>query len=306
MFSFPQAVGTAVDLISIAICTYNRASSLLVVLKSLQAQRGVDWSALEIIVIDNNCTDNTTEVVSEAEKVLPLRYVREACQGLSHARNRALSEATGDWVLFTDDDVLLDEDWLKGYQKGLREFSDVSYACGRVTPKWNGNVPRWFRGEQLAYFDGLLVWCDKGMENRYLDLQEQGLVGASFAVRKDSIERGIRFRHDLGVNGKTYALGEETEFIRRLQDVGLRGAYIGSAHSRHPVDSRRLTLQGLYRHGFASGRAEKQIADTHESGSIILSGSFLIRGLYQLLKGRGDRARQCIIKSGYQIGLIGW
>ena len=72
----------------------------------------------------------------------------------------------------------------------------------------------------------------------------------------------------------------------------------------HPVDFNRLTLKGLYFHGLRSGRTYRRTQDACAEGSITNAGSFLVRGLYQLMQGRGDRFRQCIINVGFQIGLM--
>lgn len=291
-------------MLSVCICTYNRAQSLARTLETLAGQSGIDWAHVEVIVVDNNCADDTAAVVEAAASRLPIRRVVETVQGLSHARNRAIMEARGEWVIFIDDDVVLEPSWLSAYQRGLLDFDDAGFAAGRVVPDWRGMRPRWFQGEQLAFFDGLLVWCEKGANNRYLELNEMGLVGASFAINIRRIDRSMRFRTDLGHQGKTQKLGEETDFVQRLQRNGVRGAYIGMASCRHPVDFNRLTLKGLYVHGLKSGRTYRKMQDAGAVGSITQAGSFFLRGVYQLIRGRGDRFRQCIVNAGFQIGLM--
>src|SRR5262249_942207 len=136
-------------MITLAICTFNRCRSLATTLSSLAGQAGIDWSSVEVIVVDNNCTDDTAAVVAAFTDPLPLRRVAEAAQGLSHARNRAVIEARGHWVLFTDDDVQFDRGWLSAYQAAFGRFPQASLACGRILPEWSGSPPTWFRGEHL-------------------------------------------------------------------------------------------------------------------------------------------------------------
>ena len=70
----------------------------------------VDW---EVLVVNNNSTDKTEEIVREYCRVHPrFKYVFESRQGLSHARNAGIAKATGDILAFTDDDVLAEQDWL--------------------------------------------------------------------------------------------------------------------------------------------------------------------------------------------------
>ena len=95
--------------LSICICTYNRAENLKRTLSSLVAQVGIQSELIEVLIVDNNCTDATAEVLQAFRKILPLRCVTERAQGLAHARNRAIAEFSGDVLLFTDDDVRLDK-----------------------------------------------------------------------------------------------------------------------------------------------------------------------------------------------------
>ena len=77
----------------------------------------------EVIVVDNNSKDHTKAVVEEAQRAWPLlRYEFEGAQGLSHARNHGIACARGDVILFTDDDVLPEPDWLETTLAGLESL----------------------------------------------------------------------------------------------------------------------------------------------------------------------------------------
>ena len=94
-------------MISVIICTYNRDKYIYNVLKSL-ALGTLEHSAYEIILVDNNCTDNTRSEVDHFCNVFPqvtLRYFVETNQGLSHARNRGIRESKGDILVYVDDDA---------------------------------------------------------------------------------------------------------------------------------------------------------------------------------------------------------
>src|SRR6476469_8738688 len=106
-------------MISLCICTYNRSKSLQRTLESLVEQNDLDSVALEILIIDNNCTDDTSDVVESFQKKLPIRRITESCQGLSHARNRAAKEFRGDVLLFTDDDMRLTPNWLTAFKDAI-------------------------------------------------------------------------------------------------------------------------------------------------------------------------------------------
>jgi glycosyltransferase involved in cell wall biosynthesis len=289
--------------ISVCICTYNRCESLERALASLAQQTGVNWRDVEIVVIDNNCTDHTAQVVDGFARQLPIRRVVETNQGLSHARNRALAEANGEWLLFTDDDMLFDERWIAAYLDALRRFPEASYAGGRMLPRWEGAAPRWFRGERLALMDGLLGWFDLGGDTREFAPGDPAPYGASFAVRITDARKLGRFRTDLGVSGAAMGRGEETEFLTRARQQGARGVYVHDAVNHHRAEPWRFTPFALYRHGRAKAREHLLTGGGAREGSRLGALGFALRGLAQLARGRGDRFRQCLIHVGIQHGL---
>src|SRR5262245_30253525 len=103
--------------ISIIIPTYNRAGLLKGTLESVQSLRIPQGWRAEVVVVDNNSTDQTAMVVAETDKMerIPIRCVIEPRQGTSNARNRGILESTFSDLVFFDDDVMVDPDWLEGY-----------------------------------------------------------------------------------------------------------------------------------------------------------------------------------------------
>src|SRR5262249_48517636 len=122
-------------LISLCICTYNRSRSLNETLNSVRGLQSLE-ALLEILIIDNNSTDDTADIVETFAPELPIRRVVELSQGLSHARNRAIAEFRGELLLFTDDDVLLDPDWLTAYALAASKFPRAQFFGGRILPQW--------------------------------------------------------------------------------------------------------------------------------------------------------------------------
>ena len=118
--------------ITVAICTRNRAELLCRAMDTIVAltiPAGVEW---ELIVIDNGSTDNTAEVLAGYKDRLPIRRVYEPVAGLSNARNRAVVEARGDYICWTDDDVLLDRGWLLKYHEAFARFPEIAYFGGPI------------------------------------------------------------------------------------------------------------------------------------------------------------------------------
>ena len=136
--------------ISVCICTYNRSESLRRTSKSLAEQDHLDKGEVEVLIVDNNCIDDTREVVEAFRKALPIRRVTENQQGLARARNRAVKEFRGDVLLFTDDDIRFGPDWLAAYRDAFRRFPDADYFGGRILPDWGDAKPRVDSGRAFA------------------------------------------------------------------------------------------------------------------------------------------------------------
>jgi glucosyl-dolichyl phosphate glucuronosyltransferase len=288
--------------VSICICTYNRSQGLLSTLNSLTSQEEINSGCVEVLVVDNNCTDGTDKVVEAFQERLPIRTVKENKQGLAHARNKAVAEFRGNVLLFTDDDVRLGNRWLGAYQDAIRRFPEADYFGGRILPDWGQSKPKWMRDEPLPLIDGVLVWFDHGDEIRPFWATEPLPFGASFAVKRSLFETAGLFRVDLGTGGKGLGRGEETEFLMRARQAGAQGVYVGEALCFHNYDPRRLRIWELYCYGISKGKSHNAMSARKHRGGYWAAGWFVVRGLYQAAKGRGDRFRQCVINAGIQVG----
>jgi glycosyltransferase involved in cell wall biosynthesis len=122
--------------ISVVVCSYNHASSLLLTLRSFTTFEPAITPPWELIVVDNNSTDDTAQVVAEFASTVgfPVRYAFEAQQGLSHARNCGMTLAQGGIVAFTDDDVRVSSRWLAELQREFASDPDIAMVCGRTLP----------------------------------------------------------------------------------------------------------------------------------------------------------------------------
>ena len=289
-------------MISICICTHNRSESLQRTLHSLAEQKNIDLDVTEVLVVDNNCTDLTANVVDAFRERLPIRRVKESRQGLAHARNRAVAEFRGELLLFTDDDIRFQSDWLIAYRDAICRFPDDEFFGGRILPDWGDMKPHWIGNVPLPLIDGALGWFDHGHETRPFKNGEPPPFGASFAIRRRLFNKVGMFRVDLGTGGSGLGRGEETEFLMRAQNAGAQGIYVGEALCFHAYDPARFTLAALYRYGIACGKSHNAIADRPQHGGYGRAAWFVLKGIVQMLKGRGDRFRQCIINAGIQMG----
>lgn len=234
-------------LITVAICTFNRAESLRRTLASLAAMRVPDNVEWEVVVVTNNCTDHTDAVIASFADRLPLRREREPQQGQSHARNRAIDVATGDYVLWTDDDVVVDSEWLAAYAMAFRRWPEASVFGGAIRPKYDEPVPEWLT-ESEAMLGGLLVIRDFGNEPMPLSIAEDRLpFGANFAVRTLE-QRALRYDPKLGLRGNGQRRGDEIDVIERLLRAGATGYWLPTAQVEHCIPRERQTIRYVARY----------------------------------------------------------
>ncbi|MEI6033656.1 MAG: glycosyltransferase [Verrucomicrobiae bacterium] len=280
-------------MITIAICTYNRCGSLRTTLASFAAcevPAGLEW---EMLLVDNASTDATPAVAREFDGALPLRYIFEPKQGLSHARNRAVAEASGSGLLlFTDDDILVERSWIEAYHAAASRHPEADFFGGRVIPHFSEGRPSWLLDERMDLLDGFYGCYDLGPEMREIIGGDILPIGGSMGFRQSCFSGSQRFRTDLGVIGRGMGRGEETEFLGRLVRDGKRGLYVARARCHHGVLPERLKFGCAFRYGLACGGGR---------GSLPRAALFVLRGIRQLLIGRGDRARQCAIRAGMEV-----
>ncbi|AKU13562.1 hypothetical protein AzCIB_3669 [Azoarcus sp. CIB] len=222
---------------SVIVCTYNRAASLrdtLRALRALQVSAGRRW---EVVVVDNNSSDGTRAEVEAAQRDWPqLRYEFEPQQGLSHARNRGISAAHGDVLLFTDDDVLPEADWLEATLDGLgRHRAD---ACGGyVAPIWGAPPPPWL----TERFHGFLAIRAARNDEYPITQAADAPFGANMAVHRSVFNRIGGFDTGRGRKGAVLAAGEDGELFARILQAGCKVVFLGGSRVHHKVEAFRLT-----------------------------------------------------------------
>lgn len=235
---------------SIVVCTYNRAESLKDTLRALRALRMPAACECEVIVVDNNSSDHTRAVVEEARRDWPsLRYEFEIRQGLSHARNRGIACSRGEVLLFTDDDVLPEPDWLEMTLDGLVKYQ--ADACGGyIAPIWETPPPAWL----TERFYGFLAVRTDRSDDYIISEPSQAPFGANMAFKKSVFDRVGIFDVRRGRQGNVLAGGEDIELFERILSAGLRAVFLGHTRVHHKVEAYRCTKRYLRRWRFQSSR----------------------------------------------------
>lgn len=234
--------------VSILICTRDRAAALRETLGSLSRVAVPKGWSVELLVVDNGSRDGTREVVQAARFAFGTARVElEPVPGVASARNRCLDRATGDVLLWTDDDTRLPRDWIEKMVAPIRDgkmdavAGGVRLALGRRRA-WMGRCLR----EWFASSEGLR----EGRPGR--------MIGANMAFHRRVLGSKVRFDPVLGPGA--LGMGEETLFSYQIERSGF---VIGSAFDvvvEHAFDSGRLCPAGLARLACAMGRSEAYIA----------------------------------------------
>lgn len=238
-------------LISVVICTYNRAELLGDCLDSLVRQ---DEGGFEIIVIDNNSTDDTPSVVENfTDRDVPVRYIFEPQQGLSPARNRGWREARGRYVAYLDDECRTTKDWI-GNMTASIQTHEPEMLGGPYDACFDGPPPDWYR---RPYFS--TVW--KGSRRRAIGPKEF-LAGGNMVIRRDVFDRVDPFDPKLGMKGNTVAYAEETAFQSQLLKVmpDAQRIYDPSITVDHLVRDNKLGIRDLLVQCIAAGRSGWRMA----------------------------------------------
>lgn len=297
-------------LISICICTYNRGDILPFCLNSLNAINELGpGQALEIIVVDNNSTDNTREVVEEFSGRLrfPLKYILERQQGSSAARNRGVQEAAGAYVAFLDDECLVDKDWMTIALHDIEKFSPSILGGPYFGAFLPGDRPAWFRTE---YGDAPFV------EKRYAKGFQPGFRASAgnMFVRREVFEIA-RFDVAKGPKGEVFNIGEETDlqdrfFLRRPLESVFYDPTMVARHLIRPEKmnlanyAQRLMLTSLSEPGEVSTAAMLSAAAKSSAKAVILSISALFRNREAYPFWQNFAYEQIIPSTCYRAGIV--
>jgi glycosyltransferase involved in cell wall biosynthesis len=210
----------------------------------------VQW---QVLVVDNNSSDQTRSVVERYSHQYPTRfcYIFEQRQGKSYALNAGIEAARGDVLAFVDDDVKVAPDWLHNLTSALRstEFAGVG---GRILPEAGFIPPHWMdtRGR---YGLGPLAIFDLGLEAGEL---KESPFGTNMAFRKEIFLRYGDFRTDLGPQPGNEIRNEDAEFGERVLAAGERLWYQPSAVVYHTIPRERVRKGYFLAWWFDKARAD--------------------------------------------------
>lgn len=240
--------------VSAVICSYNRARFVIKAVESIFAQ-DFDKSRLEVIVVDNNSTDNTVALLETFRQEHPaynFRYFVEQNQGVAFTRNRCVTEARGEIIAYLDDDSEAQPGWLSTIVSFFDNHPEAFSVGGKITPRFLTGIPDWYS----KYFNGLVGSFDQGPSIKRLT-GERYPCGANMAFRKAAFEKIGYFNTLLGRSGTGLLANEEKDIYKRILAGGMQVYYLPSMSVLHAVEANKFDVNYVRRHSMGIGGGER-------------------------------------------------
>lgn len=243
-------------MLTVIICTYNREKYLRPLLESLVANT-LPKSEYEILLVDNNCMDNTRGVClkfAEEHPDVTFRYVEEHEQGLSAAKNCGIREAKGDLIVYVDDDALVDDNYLMDYVQWFNCHPETMALGGPIVPLYEqGGEPSWMTPYTRAL---LTAWMDYGRKVRkYPKGRYPG--GGNSAFRKCVFQKVGMFNTALGRKGCNLMCSEEKDIFDKMHSLGMEILYLPTPILHHSIPPAKLGRDYFDRVTLQIGRSER-------------------------------------------------
>lgn len=244
------------DGISVIICCYNSSSKIEPTLEHLFHQNvseGLNW---EIILVDNNCKDDTVEkansIRANFQQPIDFRVVHEATPGLMHARKLGIASSKYGFLLFVDDDNWIDSDYLANCYRLMSQFPETA-VLGGVGEAASDSVPWWFKEHQQSYATGPQSDKDGIVPTVY---------GAGMCVRFKAWSELQNSGHQsilLGRTGSKLSSGEDNEMCYALRILGYDIRYSSQLTFKHDLPLDRLDWSHLRELYFGFGEAKARL-----------------------------------------------
>jgi glycosyltransferase involved in cell wall biosynthesis len=279
--------------ITTAICTWNRSKSLSATLISLQQLKippGIDW---EVLIVNNNCTDDTDEVIEQFADSLPIRLLHESRQGLSNARNCAVTAAKGDYILWTDDDAIVDSNWLVAYVNAVRAWPNAALFGGPIKLKLEGTPPSWLV-EMLCDEIFASVYARRDLSEIPIKLNSTKWTsipyGPNLCIRMRE-QQNFRYNPHLGRCKDQQIRGEETDLVTAMLESGAEGWWVPDAIVHHVVTQDLQTQSHLRRYFIGLGRSFVRNDPKSKFGSFLRALRLLSPAMQGELRFQASRLR---------------
>jgi glycosyltransferase involved in cell wall biosynthesis len=237
--------------LSVIIPTFNRADTIGLTLQSLREGQ-LPAGDYEILVIDNRSTDGTADLVRtlQGSGDVPVRYFYEARAGVHYARNSGALLARGEYLYFTDDDMIATPGMLGELLRLFEMDPRIGTASGKVLPRWQVEPPQWV----LDHCQNTLLSLQFRPEELIVADYDVGVYSCHQMIRKSALLECGGFNPEN--TGGTWVGDGETGLGIKLREHGYRFAYTSRALIYHIIPAGRMTQSYLHRRMANQGFAD--------------------------------------------------
>lgn len=221
---------------------------------------GFSW---EIILVDNAGNDNTARIVEDFATSLPIKYLVEKNPGKNNALNAGLKYATGELIIFTDDDVIPDPMWAKELVECAARWNGCDLFGGRILPRFPSGLP--VPVTDNNFFRSAYVIADWELPEG--DFPVENIWGPNMMVRRRVFDSGMCFDPSIGPRGSNYIMGSESEFCLRAYAAGHKSVYAPAALVHHQIRPVQLSNSWIHGRAFRTGRSNA-VTDNFKSNLI--------------------------------------
>jgi glycosyltransferase involved in cell wall biosynthesis len=261
--------------LSVIISTYNRCDRLSRAIESLLSQQA-EGVSYELVVVDNNSTDRTREVVESFVNSghANLSYVFERQQGVSYGRNAGIRHAGAPLLAFTDDDMLMAPGWVAAIKRTFDAHPEVWVLGGKVLPKFPREPPKWLTEAHLLPL-GIIDHGDRPLRSNKRHRME--FPTCNLAFRRVVFERFGLFDTEWQRVDEGVCSLEDYEFNVRMWRAGIEGMYVPEMLGFADVQEERLVKEHHRRwyaeHGKLCARIRQaRLAEMNKAGGQASAG----------------------------------
>jgi len=254
------------DLISIVICTFNRAEVLPTCLEHIVDQDAAP-SQYEVLIVDNKSMDETPSICRECIRLNPnhtIRYVVEENQGHTFARNRGIAESTGNVITFIDDDAYASRNFVSAIRQFFADHPDAAAMGGKIIPLYESKQPKWMSNYLLPLVSAL----DMGNKRRVLR-DRKFPIGANMSFRRHVFDDYGLFKTELGRRGDGLEGGDEKELFIRLKLNKEKIYYAPNPKVKHFIPDRRVTIEYIRGLARGVGTSERKRLSMYGRGEVL-------------------------------------
>lgn len=241
--------------VSVVICTYNREAYIGQCIKRL-AEQTADSNSFEVVIINNNSTDNTEQICHDAINTyrnIKIKYFIEKKQGHSFSRNRGIKESQGNIITFIDDDSFGFSDFVENTADYFKTHPEVQAIGGKIIPQYETAKPKWMS----KYLLPLVSALDMGPVSKPFK-GTKFPIGANMSFRKEVFERYGLFNTELGRKGYGLEGGDEKEVFIRLKRAKAQIHYVPAVIVDHIIPEKRVRVPYIKGLAIGVGTSEKK------------------------------------------------